>query len=113
MSLSLGQAGDAPNSGALLRELQVPESLKVVIMDRIDEGEGIRQLIPDLGWELVAPPPPNRIGHWSEDDALYAKRNGVERPARSLKGFRRMFSRFDKADVIFSRSFASLSSSKL
>jgi transposase len=32
---------------------------------------------------------------------MYCKRNKVERLFRRLKGFRRVFSRFDKLDVMF------------
>ena len=32
---------------------------------------------------------------------MYRKRNEVERLFRRLKGFRRVFSRFDKLDVMF------------
>jgi hypothetical protein len=32
---------------------------------------------------------------------MYKKRNEVERLCRRLKGFRRLFSRFDKLDVVF------------
>jgi transposase len=38
---------------------------------------------------------------WQYDKALYRKRNEVERLFRRLKGFRRIFSRFDKLDVLF------------
>ena len=34
---------------------------------------------------------------------MYRKRNEVERLFRRLKGFRRIFSRFEKLDVIFLR----------
>jgi transposase len=34
--------------------------------------------------------------------ALYRKRNEIERLFRRLKGFRRIFSRFDKPDLVFS-----------
>ena len=33
--------------------------------------------------------------------ALYKKRNEIERLFRRLKGFRRIFSRFEKLDVLF------------
>ena len=33
--------------------------------------------------------------------ALYKKRNEVERLFRRLKGFRRIFSRFEELDIIF------------
>jgi IS4 transposase len=32
---------------------------------------------------------------------LYRKRNEIERPFRRVKGFRHIFSRFDKLDVVF------------
>ncbi|MCP4727723.1 MAG: IS5/IS1182 family transposase, partial [bacterium] len=32
---------------------------------------------------------------------MYKKRNEVERLFRRLKGYRRIFSRFDKLDVVF------------
>jgi len=35
------------------------------------------------------------------DRALYKKRNEIERLFRRLKGFRRIFSRFEKLDVLF------------
>ena len=38
---------------------------------------------------------------WENDREMYQKRNEVERFFRRLKGFRRIFSRFDKLDVIF------------
>jgi transposase len=70
-------------------------------MDRAYEGDETRQLVLDLGWEPVVPPNPNRIHPWNYDRALYRKRNEVERLFRRLKGFRRIFSRFDKLDVMF------------
>jgi len=36
-----------------------------------------------------------------ERNALYKKRNEIERLFRRLKGFRRIFSRFEKLDVLF------------
>ncbi len=33
--------------------------------------------------------------------AMYKRRNEIERLFRRLKGFRRIFSRFEKLDVIF------------
>jgi transposase len=49
----------------------------------------------------VVPPKSNRLELWQYDTALYRKRNEVERLFRRLKGFRRIFSRFDKLDVLF------------
>ena len=47
------------------------------------------------------PPKSNRRKPWPYDREKYKKRNEVERLFRRLKGFRRIFSRFDKLDVVF------------
>ena len=38
---------------------------------------------------------------WEYDRAMYKRRNEIERLFRRLKGFRRIFSRFEKLDVMF------------
>jgi transposase len=43
----------------------------------------------------------NRVNPWEYDRAMYKRRNEIERPFRRLKGFRRIFSRFEKLDVMF------------
>jgi len=43
----------------------------------------------------------NRLDPWQYDRELYKKRNEIERLFRRLKGFRRIFSRFEKLDIIF------------
>jgi transposase len=70
-------------------------------MDRAYQGNETLQLALELGFTPVVPPNPRRRHPWSYDRALYAKRNEVERLFRRLKGFRRIFSRFDKLDVMF------------
>jgi len=55
----------------------------------------------DFGYIPVVPPRPNRLDSWQYDRARYRKRNQVERLFRRLKGFRRIFWRFEKLDVIF------------
>jgi transposase len=70
-------------------------------MDRAYEGAQTRQLALDLGYIPVVPPKINRTSPWEYDRAMYRKRNEVERLFRRLKGFRRIFSRFDKLDVVF------------
>lgn len=101
-SLSPGQAGDAPEGRKLLKALENGgwEGTQV-IMDKAYEGDETRQLIFDLGMVPVVPPKSNRLSVWEYDRELYKKRNEVERLFRRLKGFRRIFSRFDKLDVVF------------
>jgi transposase len=72
-----------------------------VLMDRAYEDNATRQLVLDLGLLPVVPPKATRIEPWDFDRALYRKRNEVERLFRRLKGFRRIFSRFEKLDVVF------------
>ena len=55
----------------------------------------------DLGYVPVAPPKANRSEHWKYDKELYKRRNEVERLFRRLKGFRRVFTRYDKLDTLF------------
>ena len=70
-------------------------------MDRAYEGDETRQLVLDLGLEPVVPPKSNRLNAWEYDRELYKKRNEVERLFRRLKAFRRVFSRFEKLDAMF------------
>ena len=42
-----------------------------------------------------------RIGPWEYDRKMYKRCNEIERLFRRLKGFRRIFSRFEKLDVMF------------
>ena len=100
-ALSPGQAGDAPQGRELLKTWGARESPCNLIMDRAYEGNETLQLALDLGFIPVVPPNPNRLNPWRYDRVMYRKRNEVERLFRRLKGFRRIFSRFDKLDVMF------------
>ena len=68
-------------------------------MDRADEGTATRQLA--LGYTPVVPPSRTQTNPWTYNRELYKRRNEVERLFRRLKSFRRVFSRFDKLDVLF------------
>jgi transposase len=100
-ALSPGQAGDAPEGRKLLRRLGRAAWPIHLLMDRAYEGDETRQLALDLGFAPVVPPHPNRISPWQYNRAMYQRRNEIERLFRRLKGFRRIFSRFEKLDVMF------------
>jgi transposase len=103
-SLSPGQSGDAPEGRSLLRSIQGAPQLPLschLLMDCAYEGNETRQLALDLGFIPVVPPHPNRIEPWRLKRALYRRRNEIERLFRRLKAFRRIFSRFDKLDLVF------------
>ena len=70
-------------------------------MDKAYEGNETRQLALDLGFIPVVPPKSNRLEPWEYDREMYKRQNEAERLFRRLKGFQRIFSRFDKLDVMF------------
>ena len=70
-------------------------------MDRAYEGNQTRALAAALGFIPVVPPSQRRLEPWQYDKQLYKRRNEVERLSRRLKGFRRVFTRYDKLDVMF------------
>ena len=100
-SLSPGQAHDAGEGRQLLSKLGRPKWPIHLLMDRAYEGNETRQLALDLGFIPVVPPKSNRIESWEYDREMYKRRNEIERLFRRLKGFRRIFSRFEKLDVMF------------
>ena len=100
-TLSPGHAHDAPEGRKLLRKMgKVPWPMHL-LMDGAYEGDETRQLALDLGFIPVVPPKQNRVTPWEYDRAMYKRRNEIERLFRRLKGFRRIFSRFEKLDVMF------------
>ena len=81
--------------------MEAPPDSPAPVMDRAYEDDATRQLALDLGFVPVVPPKSNRIDPWEYDREMYKRRNEVERLFRRLKGFRRIFSRFEKLDVMF------------
>lgn len=72
-----------------------------LLMDSAYEGDATRELAGQLGFVPVVPPNPKRREPWELDKALYRRRNEVERMFRRLKAWRRVFTRYDKLDVMF------------
>ena len=83
-------------AAALLYSLpELPMSCHL-LMDCAYEGNEPRQLALDLGFIPVVSPHTRRVEPWRLKKAVYRRRNEIERLFRRLKGFRRIFSRFDK-----------------
>ena len=101
LSLSAGNCGDGPEGRALLRQLGPTDHPVYLLMDRAYEGDETRALAVELGYIPVVPPKSNRKNPWDYDKQLYKQRNQVERLFRRIKRFRRIFTRYDKLDVIF------------
>lgn len=101
-SLSPGNAGDAPCGRALLWRLgPAPMHGVHLVMDKAYEGDETRDLARQLSYEPVVPPKENRRNPWPYDRKIYRRRNEVERLFRRLKGFRRVFTRFEKLDAMY------------
>ena len=60
-----------------------------------------RYIAQMLKFEPVVPPKSNRNDPWDYDKELYKKRNEIERLFRRLQGFRRIFCRYDKLDIMY------------
>ena len=100
-SLSAGQAHDAPEGRKLLERLGPQCGSPSMVMDRAYEGDATRQLASGLGYSVVVPPRKSRKVPWEYDEELYKRRNEVERLFRRMKGFRRIFTRYDKLDELY------------
>ena len=102
ISLSAGYNHDAPIGRKLLTLYGKPIEGKVsLIADKAYEGYKNRKQIADLGYDICIPPKSNRKQPWSYDKELYKRRNEVERLFRRVKEYRRVFTRYDKLDVMY------------
>lgn len=105
--LSGGEASDAGKGRLLLDtigRIKDPdeEGPLYLLMDRAYEDYQTRRLAFEWGYTPVVPPKKNRKKPWEYEKELYKQRNEVERMFRRLKGFRRIGTRYDKLDLMFS-----------
>jgi len=102
VSLTGGQAHGCPNGIDLLvntGERFVETDLAV---DKACKSKEFRLIAPLLGYNVVSPPPVNAKEHWEYDKEKYKERNRIERLFGGIKRrFRKVFTRFDKLDVIY------------
>lgn len=100
-SLSGGEVHDSPEGIALLEGTQKLPEQKYILMDRAYEGDNMREKALEKGFLPVVPPKSNRKEPWEYDKEMYKQRNKIERYFLRLKRFRKIFTRYDKLDVIF------------
>lgn len=100
-SLSGGHAHDAPEGRALLKRFGKRDSKVPLVMDRAYEGDETRELVRKLRMLPVVPPKANRRVKWDFDRKTYKRRNEIERLFRRIKGYRRIFTRFEKLDKMY------------
>ena len=84
-----------------MRQLGPADHPVYLLMDRACEGDETRVLAVELGYIPVVSPKSNRKDPWDYDKKLYKQRNQVERLFRRIKRFCRIFTRYDKLDIIF------------
>lgn len=70
-------------------------------MDRAYSSRKMREVAAMFGYEPVVPPKKTFKEQWAYDKELYKRRNEIERFFQHLKRFRRIFTRYDKLDVLF------------
>jgi len=93
-------SGDAPEGRKLLQRLGKAPWPIHLLMDRAYEGDETGSSRSTLA-SRQSSRPSNRVSPWQYNRAMYKRRNEIERLFRRLKGFRRIFSRFEKLDVMF------------
>jgi transposase len=100
-SLSAGNVADM-RAGRLLPEtVGSLERTVPLLTDRAYEDNRTRLTAWQLGFNPVVPPKRNRVRPWDYDEELYKRRNEVEWLFRRLKGFRCVFTRYEKLYRMF------------
>jgi transposase len=99
--LSAGEAHDAPQGRILMETAGKQETLTPLLMDKAYEDDKTRYIAQMLKFDPVVPPKSNRLNPWDYDKELYKQRNEVERLFRLIQGFRCVFCRFEKLDVMY------------
>ena len=99
-SLSGGNANDAPQGRQLLQYLYASEPTHL-LMDRAYADDLTRAVAQERGFIAVVAPRRDRKQPWDYDRQMYKRRNEVQRLFRRIKAYRRVFTRYDKLDVVF------------
>lgn len=100
-SLSGGDAHDAPEGEVLIKSLNRLDEQTYMLMDKAYEGDRMRTTSVEKGFIPVVPPKSNRKQPWEYDKIRYKQRNEIERYFLRLKRFRKIFTRYDKLDIVF------------
>lgn len=98
--LSPGNNHDAPEGRRLIANILSNDN-HFLLMDRAYEDEATRLAALGSGFIPIVPPKRNRKKPWDYDTELYKRRNEIERYFVRLKRFRKVFTRYDKLDIIF------------
>ena len=86
-SLSGGEKNDSPEGIKLLKFTPLFENNEFLLMDRAYQGDNMRSLAKELGYEPIVPPKSNRLRKWHYDKELYKRRNEIERFSNAFAEF--------------------------
>lgn len=101
MHLSGGDKHDAPEGRKSIERVGNDFEGVPLLMDKAYEGDKTRNLAEYYSHKPVVPPKKNRKDPWGYDEELYKRRNIIERLFRWLKEFRKVFTRYDKLDLMY------------
>jgi len=99
--LSAGNLHDAPQGRILMDTVGTQKIVAPLVMDKAYEDNYTRYIAQMLRFDPIVPPKSNRTEPWEYDKELYKLRNQIERLFRLIQGFRRVFCRFEKLDVMY------------
>lgn len=99
--LTGGNRHDSPVALELFDLIKKYPEQKYVLMDRAYGGNNVRTKAIKKGFVPVVPPKKNTRNPWKYDKEKYKQRNEIERYFLRLKRFRKIFTRYDKLDVMF------------
>lgn len=91
----------------MIKEYSFPKTVDHLAMDKGYSCYEILDLCREKGITPVVPPKENMKKPWQYNRNVYAYRNEIERLFHRIKNFRRISTRYDKLDLIYS-SFISL-----
>ena len=97
-ALSPGNAHDAPQGRKLLDR---PSNRPALVMGRACEDDETRPPASGPGFLPVMHPKSSRVAPWAMRQGTVQTAQRGRAPVRRLKGFHRVFSRFEKLDVMF------------
>ena len=95
--LTAGQKADCQQALPLLEGVKT----KAVLADRGYDTDSIRNTLKEKKIKVVIPTRRHRLEQIPHDEALYRKRNSIERCFGRLKYWRRIATRFDRNDSHF------------
>lgn len=101
-SLSGGEKNDSPEGEKLIgNTVRYAENI-YLMADRAYCGKSFRKRAEEKGYKTVIPPKINYKESWEYDKEMYKGRNVVERLFLRMKRYRRIATRYEKLDIVFS-----------